>query len=261
MIRKSLHVVLLLLLVLSYTIVITSAAPVRLKPEPNVASQPRQRTAESLHTPSLILSAPRMAITQPLRMQDLTPDELFKALIVLRTQPKPRDPPVSPSKANTFKLPEFLDYPLFTTRDYLVQFDSHRSPVALPTNPSDLLESIHSYVFNKFYLKLKENHDANKPTPIQLNKPNAEASMDWFDAIKPRIKHVTISHVAKEGAAAEIRAREWADMIRAEHPNLLPKKETEDALKEIKRLWQTGMYKATGGSFIRFDEIASKIHR
>lgn len=160
---------------------------------------------------------------------------------------------------SAYKLPDYLDFPGLTTRDYLVTFDKARPSVQLPTEVDDLYESVHSYVFNKYYVALTANHEASYVKGGEA--VSARLPTSWMDQVKPRTRAITTSQVTKDGLTAILKTRQWADQIRKARPGLLDKEAVEKSLARTWRLWISGMKEATGHAYIPVQEIASKIHR
>ncbi|SYW76645.1 uncharacterized protein UBRO2_01482 [Ustilago bromivora] len=252
----------MLLLALTWAVVGSLAAPFGLEATSDAASELRQRTGSSPRSPLPISASHGMANSQPIYMKDLSAEELFKALVLLESQ-RTKLEATSMAQESVFRssIPIFLDRPPFTTREYLVQFDETRPPVSLPVEVEDLHRSFEDYVINKYYFALNHNHDASSYKGGDVELAQTGASKDWMSAVTGRTREITKSQVVKKGLMAVIRTREWADKIRSQHPEMLPKDAVEAALTKCWWLWHNGMKIANGYAYIPVQEIAAKIHR
>ncbi|SPC64646.1 uncharacterized protein UHOD_07521 [Ustilago sp. UG-2017b] len=260
--KNALSALSMLLLALTWAVVGSLAAPFGLEDKSDAASELRQRTGSSPRSPLPISASHEMAISQPIYMNDLSAEELFKALVLLESQRTKLDA-TSIAQESIFRssIPAFLDRPPFTTREYLVQFDEKRPPVSLPIEAEDLQRSFQDYVINNYYLALNHNHVTGSYKGGDVELAQTGASKDWMSAVTGSTRQITNSQVVKKGLMAVIRTREWADKIRSKHPEMLPEDAVEAALTKGWGLWHNGMKIASGYAYIPVLEIAAKIHR
>lgn len=219
------------------------------------------------------------ATRQPLRVEELSPTELFKVMLIHDTQPvRPSSSPVVSSRnpevgaaAGTdrnawskYKLSSFLDYPPFSQRDFLVSFDPTRPPAQLPSDSRDLHKSIRSYAHDKFYLQLNRNHHASRITggDNQLDHYLGEGHMEWLDAVTPRTRAVTTHQITKDTLMGRMRAEEWAaEVQRLDPASMMDRAKVRASLENTWKMWSHGMKEATGHGWISAKEIEGKILR
>ncbi|SOV06332.1 uncharacterized protein UDID_07521 [Ustilago sp. UG-2017a] len=260
--KNALSALSMLLLALTWAVVGSLAAPFGLEDKSDAASELRQRKGSSPRSPLPISASHEMAISQPIYMKDLSAEELFKALVLLESQ-RTKLEATSMAHASIFRssISDFLDQPPFTTREHLFRFDKTRPPVSLPIEAKDWHRLFQDYVINKYYLALNQNHYMSSYKGGDVELAQTGASKDWMSAVTGRTRQITSSQVVKEGLTAAIRTREWADKIRSQHPEMLPKDAVEAALRKVSGLWHNGMMIASGYAYIPVQEIAAKIHR
>lgn len=206
----------------------------------------------------------RTSQTAPLRLEQLSVEDLFKVLLVYQTvAPQNLEQAGSrslfrPSERMTkYMLRTLLEYNPFTTADYLVHFEASRPAVRLPRDTHDLQEAIQSLISTRYFQALEANHMMShfKGDEQLPSRPSAS----WLDQIKPETRRVTTSQVVKEGLTAAIRAQNWAQ----EHmyPGQLKDHQLTEAVDRAWNLWYRGVQEASGDASIPIQQIFSKLHR
>ncbi|KAJ9475794.1 Alpha-1,2 mannosyltransferase [Pseudozyma hubeiensis] len=214
---------------------------------------------------------PRLTVSSPLSLDQLTTEELFKALLVhdslLHTsQSTPPTTPhmtglLSPGSSTPrpgwsyYKLPAFLDYPLLSPRSHLVTFDASKPAVLLPLDPQETLSSIKSFTFNRFHSRLDSNH--------ALTVKQAGSEPSWLDRVQSSTKRTTLQQVAKEGLRAKIKAAEWAESMKRQggRGGWWDGEMVERSLERTWSMWLRGLSEASGYDYIPVEQITSKIQR
>ncbi|GAC94746.1 alpha-1,2 mannosyltransferase [Pseudozyma hubeiensis SY62] len=215
----------------------------------------------------------RLTVSSPLSVDQLSTEELFKALLVhdsLLHTSQATTPPTTPHVTGLlspgsstprpgwsyYKLPAFLDYPILSPRSHLVTFDSSKPAVLLPLDPHETFSWIKSFTFNRFYSRLDSNH------ALTVKQTGSEPS--WLDRVQSSTKRATLQQVAKEGLRAKIKAAEWAESIKREGGRGDGWWDGEMVGRSLERtwsMWLRGLSEASGYDYIPVEQITSKIQR
>ena len=222
-------------------------------------------------------ASPTISISQPLHIEELSTEELFKAVVahdaVVLSNARSESSsssgrPVGLMSSaplvhgrteqlsdgwSLYKLPSLLDYPISLSRSHLVSFDTTRPAVQLPLDPRDLHASIKSFAFNRFYIRLNRNHAGTYS--------DRASQAGWLDRVQYSTNKKTELQMAKEGVMAKAKAFEWAQRMAKEHPGWMSEEQVQSSLDKTWALWSRGLGEATGYAYIPVDLVKSKMLR